>query len=474
MKHADQKLLVILSDPAVAAAVQESLRDLGDGFDIEYVREVADGLEKLGRPGRDTVAAVIADLHPPGSTEPDAFSRLLHTARQIPILVVCHGRDEEAARHAVAHGAQDYLLVDRIDGYSLPKALNSMLGRQARIEAADAARVPPDQAQSTLDSIGDAVISVDIDGKVAYMNPVAERMTGWPWREALGRPLPHVLHVIDAHSRQPALNPLAFAMRDNMVTALSEHSILVRRDGHESAVEDVASPIHDQRGRVTGAVIVFHDVSAARAMSLRMSHLAQHDFLTQLPNRLLLSDRLTRALAAARRHKQPLAVLFVDVDHFKQINGRHGHAVGDQLLKSIAERLRGCIRECDTVCRYGGDEFVILLSELDKASDAALSADKILVAMKAPHYVSDHELHATVSIGIGLYPNDGTEAAALLRSADIALLHAKKQGRNIRQYVGPDINVSHGSDDIAKRRAKRHRIGASAMDAISVAGGTSA
>ena len=163
--------------------------------------------------------------------------------------------------------------------------------------------------------------------------------------------------------------------------------MLIRRDGYESAIEDTAAPIRDRRGQVTGAVIVFHDVGAARAMSLRMSYLAQHDFLTELPNRMLLNDRLTQAIASAHRHRKSLALLFVDVDHFKRINDSLGHAIGDQLLKSIARRLVACVRSSDTVSRHGGDEFVILLSEVAHPEDAAATADKILAACEqiAPH-----------------------------------------------------------------------------------------
>lgn len=468
MQPVTQTLLVISSNAAATATVRESLRDFGGGaFNIECVSEIPDGLERLAGPGREAVAAVIADLRASGSKGTDALDRLLYAARQIPILVVCRASDEDDAKHAIRRGAQDYLLIDQIDGYSLPKALNGMFGRRTCAGAADVARSRPEQAQLTLDSIGDAVVSVDIDGKVTYMNPVAERMTGWPSSEALGRPLPHVLHVIDAYSREPALNPLAYAIRDDMATALSDNCILVRRDGYESAVEDVAAPIHDQKGRVTGAVIVFHDVGAARAMSLRMSHLAQHDFLTQLPNRLLLGERLAWAIAGARRHDRPLAVLYVDVDHFKRINDSHGHAVGDELLKSIAARLRECVRESDTVCRYGGDEFVILLSELGGVSDAEQVADKILIALEAPHHIGSHMLRATVSVGIGVYPDDGVEVETLVHSADLALLRAKGLGRNNRQYFRPDINVSGRSDGTAERSAQRHHSRASAGHAIS-------
>jgi diguanylate cyclase (GGDEF)-like protein/PAS domain S-box-containing protein len=309
--------------------------------------------------------------------------------------------------------------------------------------AANAAAVflEMERAQITLASIGDAVISTDVAGNVTYLNPVAESMTGWSRQDASGRPLREVLRLVDGDSREPALNPLAMAILHNKTVGLSANCLLIRRDGHESAIEDTAAPIRDRGGRVMGAVIVFHDVSVARAMSLRMSYLAQHDFLTELPNRMLLNDRLTQAIASVHRHNTSLALLFVDVDRFKQVNDTLGHAIGDQLLKSIARRLVACVRSSDTVCRYGGDEFVILLSEVAHTEDAALSANKILAALNTPHRIEHQDLHVTVSVGIGVYPDDGTDAETLLRSADLALFNAKAVGRSNHQFFHPDMNV---------------------------------
>jgi diguanylate cyclase (GGDEF)-like protein len=231
------------------------------------------------------------------------------------------------------------------------------------------------------------------------------------------------------------------AILHNKTVALSAHCVLIRRDGYESAIEDTAAPIHDRRGRLTGAVIVFHDVGLARAMSLRMSYLAQHDFLTQLPNRMLLNDRLTQAITLAQRHGQSLAVLFLDVDHFKHINDSLGHAIGDQLLHSIARRLVESVRSSDTVSRQGGDEFVILLPEVGRAEDAALAADKILAAVSRPHRIDSRDVHVTASMGIGVFPADGADAETLLKSADLALFHAKAQGRSNHRFFKPDMSV---------------------------------
>ena len=265
-------------------------------------------------------------------------------------------------------------------------------------------------AQVILDSIGDAVVSTDVAGNITYLNPVAERMTGWSGSEASGRPLQDVVRIIDAYSREQVRDPLAMAMRQDDTVGLGEDCLLVRRDGEESAIEDTSAPIHDSRGRVIGAVIVFHGVGAARAMSDRMSHLAQHDPLTGLPNRLLLHDRLGRAIASARRRASALALLFLDVDRFKRINDSLGHAAGDEVLQSIAGRLTACVRDSDTVCRYGGDEFVVLLSEVACSGDAAFSADQLLAAIAMPHRVGDQDLHVTASVGVSVYPADGTDA----------------------------------------------------------------
>jgi diguanylate cyclase (GGDEF)-like protein/PAS domain S-box-containing protein len=291
-----------------------------------------------------------------------------------------------------------------------------------------------ERAQLALDSIGDAVITTDIAGDITYLNPVAESMTGWSQRAAAGRPLPEVLRIIDSQSREPALNPLAMAMLHNKTVGLSANCVMIRRDGHESAIEDTAAPIRDPAGRVIGAVIVFHDVGVARALSMRMSYLAQHDFLTELPNRMLFNDRLTQAISAAHRNTKSLAVLFMDVDRFKRVNDSLGHAAGDQLLQSIARRLVAGVRNSDTVSRYGGDEFVILLSEVAHARDVVIIARKVVAALDPPHRFADRDLRVTVSVGISVYPGDGTDAETLLKNADMALIRAKTRGLGNYQF----------------------------------------
>jgi len=291
-----------------------------------------------------------------------------------------------------------------------------------------------ERAQVTLNSIGDGVLTTDTRGNVTYLNRVAEEMTGWPWQDASGRPLAEVFSVIDGATRQPARNLAEQAVQQNEIVSLDRHSVLIRRDGYEAAIDDSAAPIHDRHGRVVGAVLVFHDVSDSRATALKMSHQAQHDFLTGLPNRLLLTDRLTQAIALSRRHGNKVALLFLDLDLFKCVNDSLGHVMGDKLLQSVAQRLTACVRTSDTVCRLGGDEFVVLLSEVEHVDAATQCAEKLLTAVATPHLIGGLEVHVTVSIGISVCPDDGRDAEAMLKNADTAMYDAKKMGRINYQY----------------------------------------
>jgi diguanylate cyclase (GGDEF)-like protein len=180
---------------------------------------------------------------------------------------------------------------------------------------------------------------------------------------------------------------------------------------------------------------------AAEGSAARMSHMAEHDFLTGLPNRSLLSARLAQSIALAQRHGKRVALLFLDIDHFKHINDSLGHAVGDRLLQSAAARLQSCIRTSDTICRQGGDEFVVLLAEIESPQDAALAAEKLIAAMSDPYLVDGHRLHATLSIGISIYPDDGQNVEAVLSNADVAMYHAKESGRNKYQLFTADMNI---------------------------------
>ena len=234
--------------------------------------------------------------------------------------------------------------------------------------------------------------------------------------------------------------PMGTAIAQDPTQQLPSNCILIRRDGSEIPIEDSVATIHDRQGRATGAVVVFRDVSAARSMALQMTHLAEHDFLTGLPNRMLLQDRLSHSIALARRDMKQVAVLFLDLDGFKYINDSLGHSTGDKLLQSVARRLVDCVRESDTVSRQGGDEFLVLLSEVQHSEDPAITARRMLQAVSQPHSIDQHELHVSTSIGVSVYPDDGLDAETLIKNADTAMYQAKESGRHSYRFFKPAMN----------------------------------
>jgi diguanylate cyclase (GGDEF)-like protein/PAS domain S-box-containing protein len=445
-----QRILLIQDDAAAAKIIVRALVESGDAsFEVEWVRSCSDGLERLV-----DIRAILVDLFLPDSRGIETFDRLYRAAPRIPILVLTNPLDEATAKLAVQDGAQDYLFKDRLDAYLLPKALRSMIERASY---ADALFEEQERARVTLNSIGDAVLSTNLSGQITYLNAIAENLTGWALKDAIGLPLESVFQIIDATTRQRSPNPMTAAVSENKPVALTPNCVLIRRDGSEAAIEDSVAPIHDRRGAVTGAVMVFHDVSAARAMTLRMSYLAQHDSLTDLPNRVLLNDRLQEAITLSGRYQRKLAILFLDLDHFKHINDSLGHLVGDLLLQSVARRLFACVRSSDTVGRQGGDEFVVVLWEVRQAEDAGITASKILEALRKPHHINEHELHVTASIGVVTYPDDGEDVETLMKKADSAMYHAKESGRDSFQFFRSEMSV---------KAMERHSLEASLHHAI--------
>ncbi len=422
------EILLLIDDNASETSMIQGLFGQTGEFPIECVTRLSTGIDRVNKGG---IGAILLRLSLLGGKGTGSFDKMFAAAPHIPILILSDPNNEEIAKLSVQRGAHDYVDVSRMDYHSVSHAVDNMIERK---KAEEALFVEKERAEVTLNSIGDAVLSTDIAGNITYLNVVAEKMTGWARKNASGRPLSEVFKIIDGATREPSPNPMEMAVRDNKTVGLTANCILIRRDGVESAIEDSAAPIHDRTGKVTGAVIVFHDVSASRAMRQQMSHLAQHDFLTDLPNRMLLMDRLTESISLAKRHGERLAVLFLDLDRFKNVNDSLGHVIGDQVLQSVAARMASCVRRSDTVCRMGGDEFVVLLSELDHGQDAAISAMKLLATLGSPHLIATHDLHVPASIGISIYPEDGQDAETLIHNADIAMYHAKEKGRNNFQF----------------------------------------
>jgi len=437
-KHSHECVLLIDAEADDAARILEELSSERDErFDVECVSGVSSGIERLRIGG---VGAVVFEMTSPDSHDIETFDKLFQAAPGVPILILVAAESEEMARKAVHRGAHDYLVKNQGDGYRLKQAVRTMMERRST----EAMLLENQVANVTLEAIGEAVLRADTHGNIAYLNRIAENLTGWRQETALGRPVADVLRIVDAGSGAPVRDALEIVMWEGKtagVTANCINCILVRPDGFKLGIEITVTPIHDHDGTSTGAVVVFRDVSVARATSLEMTHLAQHDFLTDLPNRMLFNDRLKQAISLAVRQSKQLAVMFVDLDHFKKINDSLGHGVGDKLLQSVAERLVTCVRRTDTVSRMGGDEFVVLLSQVENGEDAAVSARKILRALALPHIIDNKSLDVNVSIGVSTYPSDGPDAESLMNKADTAMYEAKQHGRNTYQFFRRDMQA---------------------------------
>ncbi len=312
----------------------------------------------------------------------------------------------------------------------------------ARKQAEEAVWQEKERAQVTLHSIGDAVITTDVYGNIDYLNPVAEDLTGWSNYSAKGMPSQKVFKVISENTAYLADNSVEKCLLYGNIVTPTNYNILIHREGYRYTVEHSAAPIRNRQGIIIGAVLAFHDVTDKKALQQQLSHQAQHDSLTGLPNRLLLTDRITQALVRGRRKGHIVAVLFLDLDRFRPINDTLGHTIGDSLLQATSRRLSSTLREGDTIARHGGDEFAILIPELTQAEDAAIVAQKTLDIFTEPFIINDQEIFITTSIGISLYPADGIDSETLIKHADTALSHAKIQGRNNYQFFTTALNAS--------------------------------
>ncbi|MEE4295024.1 MAG: diguanylate cyclase [Wenzhouxiangella sp.] len=302
-------------------------------------------------------------------------------------------------------------------------SVNKAKSLEASAEKAELAR-DREHARFTLECIGDAVISIDVQGRVSYMNKVAEQLTGWTREKALGQAFMDVFRVVDTNDRTAAENPAQLAVDADGIVQLAANCSLLRPDGSELEIEDSAAPIKDADGRPSGAVVVFRDRRYSRATSSKMSYLARHDALTGVGNRIALFEQIDQAIYLADKNAYGLAVLFTDLDNFKIINDALGHNAGDRMLRHVAEALTASVRDTDSVFRYGGDEFVVLLKEIGQTEDASGVACKLQETV-GQRMRKGLESNVRLSVGISLYPGDASTSDGLLRAADIAMYQAK-------------------------------------------------
>jgi diguanylate cyclase (GGDEF)-like protein/PAS domain S-box-containing protein len=303
-----------------------------------------------------------------------------------------------------------------------------------RLRMEEALRQSEERYRTILAEIEEGYYEVDLKGNIKFVNRAACRQFGYSEEELIGSNYRTYVLKEDIKGVYKAWNKV-YKTGEPLQ---SYPFATVRKDGTQMFVENSVSPLRDKEGKIIGFRAVSRDVTQRKQFEQKLADLATHDSLTGLPNRNLLDDRLTMGLALSRRSGNKLAVLMLDLDRFKIINDTMGHGVGDQLLKSVAERLTGVIRKSDTAARIGGDEFVLVLPNIHSPSDAAKLAQRILDVFREPFIFEGHQLNISTSIGIAVYPETGKEIHILLKNADKAMYQAKEQGRDMYKFYGGD------------------------------------
>jgi len=289
---------------------------------------------------------------------------------------------------------------------------------------------------SVMEQTADIIVVTDTEGKIEYVNPSFEKITGYTYNEAVNNSPGLVasgLHKSEFYKH----------MWETITAGESYSNIFInrRKDGSLYYEEKTITPIKDQSGTITHYVATGKDISERIQIQERLQHMAHHDALTDLPNRNLFLDRLQQSLNRARWHDRLVAVMFMDLDRFKIINDTLGHNVGDQLLLQLSQRLAKTVRDGDTIARFGGDEFAILLDDINSESHISSLAEKLLDTLATPFKFNKQELFVTASIGVSIFPNDGEDSDTLLRNADVAMYRAKDLGKNNYQFYSDDLSA---------------------------------
>lgn len=323
------------------------------------------------------------------------------------------------------------LLGEHLDGGEWPGAIIMRVDITQQKKDTEQLRL----ASRIFESTSEGLLITDADTNIIWVNQSFEKITGYRQEEVLGRD-PGLLNSGLQEDNFYALMYASLATTGNWQGEIINR----RKDGTVYPEWLTISTLVDAANQITHYVAIFSDITERKASEERIRYLSEHDFLTKLPNRMLLEDRLRQTIIQAQRQPQQFAVLFIDLDRFKSINDSYGHPVGDRLLQTVAERLKSAVRSSDTICRQGGDEFLILLHHIHDADDAARIADTIILSVGDPYTVDGHLLNTSPSIGIALYPDDGVDAETLIKNADTAMYVSKENGRNNYHFFRPEMN----------------------------------
>jgi diguanylate cyclase (GGDEF)-like protein/PAS domain S-box-containing protein len=409
------------------------------------VEAVATAAETLARLPPDSTTApdvLLLDFQLPGMNALDVV-REVRQARglELPIVVITGQGDEASAAQTIKLGANDYLVKQDDLLQRLPVAIENAWFRAQLERERVALRESEGRFRQMAETIGDVFwLSDPPRQRMLYISPAFERIWGRPvadvhrdWRAWLENVHPDDRERVRDRMDDLSIDDYALSFR------------VVRPDGALRHVQMRVYLVRDGAGQFVRRAGIVQDVTERKEQEARIEHLAYHDALTGLPNRAMLADRLAQALAQAQRRELESAVLFIDLDRFKLVNDSLGHAAGDALLQEVARRVRAALREDDTVARVGGDEFQVVLPQISGPTDAAHVAEKLMNVLAVPFVLEGQELHVTASLGLSLYPRDGTTGDLLLKYADMALYAAKGEGRNAYRFFSPEMNAhAHG------------------------------
>lgn len=442
LRQSESQLRAVLDNvPALIGCWDKTLHNrMANHAYLEWFGQTPEAI--LGRHIRDVIGEELFQKNIPHIEavlrgEPQSFERIVYSPK---------GREF----HSLVSYVPDYCGDEVVGFFALVRDITPLKqAERALFEEKELARI-------TLNAIGEAVLTTDEQGRIRSLNPVAEGLTGRLTAEVFGQDIEQVLELRDGVSDALLPNPVRRALSARRTVGASGDTVLVRANHTRLAIEDTTAPIFDQQGRLVGTVTVFRDVSRQRMIAAEMNHLAQHDGLTDLPNRLLLQDRVAQEIRTAERKGGKLGLLFIDLDNLKVINDSYGHAAGDALLREVARRMRSALRAVDTVSRLGGDEFVVLLPEICGPEDAASVAEKLLHSIHVPIHYAERSLITSASIGLALFPDDGLEMHTLMRHADASMYQAKQAGRNrFHSYsMQPNDWPGHQAVDDPRRSAE--------------------
>ncbi|MFS0517978.1 diguanylate cyclase domain-containing protein [Nostoc sp. UIC 10607] len=417
-----RKILVVEDEKILASNIRKSLQKLGYSVSEttksgeEAIKKVAETLPHL----------VLIDICLAGEIDGVHVADIIQNHFHVPVVYLTDCLEYKPLHKNQLSEPFSYIVKPFIESdlhFAIEMALYKHQSKKILYEEKQ-------RLAAIINSMGCAVIVTYANGRIEMMNPTAEIITGWKQSEAFGKDLVEVVNLVDKDVGETIENLATHVIEAGEILNFPENSTLITKDGKEIAIGDNVAPIRDQNGNITGAVLVFQDITKRKETEAQLIRNAFYDGLTALPNRVLFLDRLRQTIERSKRRSDYyFAVLFLDLDGFKEINDRFGHGTGDDFLVAIARRLESCLRSGDTVARFGGDEFTVLLEDIKDITDATNVAKRIQDSLQLPVNLNGYQLSTTASIGITWNFSNYEEPATLLRDADIAMYRAKRGGK---------------------------------------------